>query len=272
MVALWMTNTLLTLFNSARYQEYHRAGYWRDDTIYSLVRRHASEAPGRTAVRSAHRTLTYQQLLTAADDFASDLAANGVLTGQRVAVWLPSRVETVIAVVACSRNGYVCCPSLHRDHTVAEIIELLERIRAAAVIGEAGYGADGNTKDFFAAVAKVPTIRRAYRIEKGRDAIELAATPNRNAGGAAPPANPNRVLYLAYTSGTRGKPKGVMHSDNTLLANARAFAADWNISEAAVVYFTQSAQPQFGLWGNGHGARGREPDRRPRPCARAKPY
>ena len=38
--------------------------------------------------------------------------------GQRVAVWLPSRVETAIALLACSRNGYVCCPSLHRDHTV----------------------------------------------------------------------------------------------------------------------------------------------------------
>jgi hypothetical protein len=39
-------------------------------------------------------------------------------------VWLPSRVETAIALLACSRNGYVCCPSLHRDHTVGEIAAL----------------------------------------------------------------------------------------------------------------------------------------------------
>jgi hypothetical protein len=39
------------------------------------------------------------------------------LVGQfdRVAVWLSSRVETAVALLAWSRNGYVCCPSLHRD-------------------------------------------------------------------------------------------------------------------------------------------------------------
>ena len=53
-----------------------------------------------------------------------------------------------------------------------------------------------------------------------------------------PPAsqNPNRILYLAFTSGTTGVPKGVMHSDNTLLANARALSSDWNIQSEAVVY------------------------------------
>ena len=49
-------------------------------------------------------------------------------------------------------------------------------------------------------------------------------------------ADPNQIVYLAFTSGTTGKPKGVMHSDNTLLANARAIAADWRIDAESVVY------------------------------------
>jgi acyl-CoA synthetase len=48
--------------------------------------------------------------------------------------------------------------------------------------------------------------------------------------------DPNQVVYLAFTSGTTGTPKGVMHSDNTLLANARAIAADWAIDAGSVVY------------------------------------
>jgi acyl-CoA synthetase len=53
---------------------------------------------------------------------------------------------------------------------------------------------------------------------------------------AAPPPNPDLILYLAFTSGTTGEPKGVMHSDNTLLANARALAGDWAIDDRSVVY------------------------------------
>ena len=47
---------------------------------------------------------------------------------------------------------------------------------------------------------------------------------------AAPPApvdDPDKVAYLAFTSGTTGAPKCVMHSDNTLLANARDLVRDW---------------------------------------------
>ena len=103
-----MPNTLLTLFHTDRYEEYYRAGFWRDDTVYALVRAHAARTPDRVAVRSAHGDLSYRALLALVDAFADDLARKGVTAGQRVAVWLPSRPETIVALVACSRNGYVC--------------------------------------------------------------------------------------------------------------------------------------------------------------------
>ena len=53
---------------------------------------------------------------------------------------------------------------------------------------------------------------------------------------AADKTDPNQIVYLAFTSGTTGKPKGVMHSDNTLLANARQLAKDWSIGNTSVVY------------------------------------
>ena len=117
-------------------QEFTRAGFWRDDTFYDLARGWAERTPDRVAVRSANGDITYERLLGLVDAFASDLDAAGLTQGQRVALWLPSRPETIIALLACSRNGYICCPSLHRDHTVGEIVDLLRRMRAAAVVAE----------------------------------------------------------------------------------------------------------------------------------------
>src|SRR6185437_13875567 len=119
-------------------------GFWQADTIYALVRGHAASAPDRFAVRDRLRRVTYRQLLDAADALAADLASRGVRSGERIGVWLPSRIESVVALLACSKSGAIACPSLHRDHTVGEVAELMQRTRCAAFICQNGYGADAD--------------------------------------------------------------------------------------------------------------------------------
>jgi acyl-CoA synthetase len=243
-----MNNTTLTLLSRDRIAETYASGHWRDDTLFSLVQAHAARHPDRAAVRSRVAALTYAELMQRASALAADLAEAGVRPGQRVAVWLSSRIETAIALVACSRNGYVCCPSLHRDHTVADIVELCQRMRAAAFIGEIGYGADAARRDIFQALEGVETLRRVHRVGAvGSDPSD--ALPKTLDGAAAGPAktDPNLVLYLAFTSGTTGRPKGVMHSDNTLLANARALIADWHFGPESVIYTMSPLSHNLGL-------------------------
>ncbi|HEY8611315.1 MAG TPA: class I adenylate-forming enzyme family protein [Roseomonas sp.] len=230
-----MSNTLLTTLSRERLKQGYESGFWRDETIYMLAAERAGRNPDAPALRDANRRVTIGALVAAADRLSADLRAAGVRRGQRVAVWLPSRVETAVVLLACSRDGLVCCPSLHRDHTVAEVVGLLERMRASALIAEPGHGADANRHDILTAASGISTLKRIIRLEKTSPGTE-AVWPETGAAVEVPPIpDPDGVVYLAFTSGTTGAPKGVMHSDNTLLGNARAIVADWQLGETDVI-------------------------------------
>src|SRR5207302_2298594 len=144
-----MTNTLLTLHDPEATTRYYVDGLWRQDTLYTLLAGHAARRPEAFALRDGARRLTWAALQAMVDAVAADLDEAGLKRGERVAVWLPNRVEAVAVQLACSRQGYVCNPSLHQNYTVAEIVGLLGRIRAAALFAQPGYGADGRTADIF---------------------------------------------------------------------------------------------------------------------------
>lgn len=214
-------NTVLTLLNPQEAARHYASGAWRKDTFYALLQKHASERPGDYALRDARVRLTWKDLRAWVDAVAQGLHQAGVRRGERVAVWLPSRAESVVTFLACARNGYVCVPSLHQNYTAAEIAQLLERTRAAGLVMQAGYGAG--------TAPALPTLKAVFD-------VTVATFPAPGAACDAPAlADPDKIIYLAFTSGTTAVPKGVMHSDNTLLANGRAMVADWKHDHATVL-------------------------------------
>ena len=230
-----MTNTLLTLHDPEMARRYYAEGLWRHDSLYTLLCDHATRRPAAFAVRDGQRRLSWSELRALVDAVAADLHAAGLKRGERASVWLPNRVEAVAILLACSRQGCVCNPSLHRNYTVDEVVELLSRIRAAVLFAEPGYGADAASADVFTAAATLPSLRRIYTL--GTGPREAAPFPAATAPLLLPPADndPDKIVYLAFTSGTTGTPKGVMHSDNTLLANGRAMVADWHHDERTIL-------------------------------------
>src|SRR5438046_357653 len=87
-----------------------------------------------------------------------------------------------------------------------------ERYYAAALFAQPGYGADAQTGDIFAAVADLPSLRCVYTLADSP--ANAAAFPQSDMARLLPAVdrNPDKVTYLAFTSGTTDTPKGVMHS------------------------------------------------------------
>lgn len=218
---------ILTLHDPAEARRHYAAGHWCDETFYDLMAKHEKKRPNALALRDGRQSLDWEGLKARVDAMADDLAERGIVAGDRVSLWLSNRVEGVIAFLACSREGIACNPSLHRTYTCAEIIDLLTELGSKALVTEAGWGADRGHCDFDAMLSELPFLEKVYTPEKmPRHIITVERRVH---------DNPDSVAYLAFTSGTTGKPKCVMHSCNTLLANARDLVRDWALGEEAVI-------------------------------------
>ena len=125
------------------------------------------------------------------------------------------------------------------------------------------------TADIFAAAAELPLLRRVYSLGDGP--TSAAPFPTEPALLPVAETNPDEIVYLAFTSGTTGTPKGVMHSDNTLLANGRAMVADWHHDERDRAALAEPALASHRHRGDrpgaggGHGAGGQLAARTARP-------
>jgi acyl-CoA synthetase len=206
----------LTLHHPAEAQRYYAAGCWRDETVYALLARHAAERPAAIALVDGRRSLSWAELLQWVDGLAANFSARGLVGGDRVCLFMSNRVEAIVAFLACAREGLACNPSLHRSYTWDQISALVHRLSARALLAEPGWGSAPAAPA--AAVAGIPSLKFFCAPEQ---------LPRRGGSSTAPSTDPDRVLYLAFTSGTTGTPKCVMHSHNTLLSNARDLVADW---------------------------------------------
>ncbi|BDW11040.1 cyclohexanecarboxylate-CoA ligase [Polynucleobacter sp. SHI8] len=228
---------MLTLLSYQKAQEYYAAGYWQDDTLYSLLVNHAKEKGDSFALRDGLKRITWKGLLHWVDSISEVLHQAGLKQGDRVAIWLPSRVEGVATFLACSRNGYVACPSLHQNYTANEILEFLKRSRAAALVLMPGYGANKDTAQFAAEAFQLSDMKLVLSVEPvADDSVQDFPQINQQINTSVDATHdPEAIVYLAFTSGTTGTPKGVMHSSNTLLANGRAMVQDWKYPENTVI-------------------------------------
>lgn len=217
----------LTLHHPEAARAYYKLGLWQTDTFYGLLRKNAEATPLDIALRDSSQSLTWTDLLQWVDGIAADLRSFDLTQGDRVCGWMSNRAEMLATMLACSREGFAFNPSLHRSHTCQDVGKLIGQLATKALIMEAGWGADSDSAKLTAILAGIPSLKVVYDVDTFPTARPNLTEWNRD---------PDKIVYLAYTSGTTGDPKCVMHSENTLLANARQMVRAWNHDRETCIY------------------------------------
>jgi len=192
-------------------------------TLWELVDRRADASPDRPVLIAADgETVTFGEFRQRAERVAAGLHAKGISTGSVVSWQLPTRIETVVLSMALSRLGAVQNPIIHlyREREVGF---------ALRQTGASHFVIPGTWRHVdYAAIAQralegAPTAPEILSTADGLPEGDPASLPVPPLG-TSPEDAPIRWIY--YTSGSTADPKGVQHTDQTLIAGG------WGLAKA----------------------------------------
>jgi len=228
-----MTQPLPTVgvrYSQAEIAEFYAMGYWQQTGLFDVLEGQSAVAPDKTFVFDSTYGYTYRELHDNALRLAVGLHRIGIGRGDRVAVQLPNWSEFALCLAAIARLGAVLVPimPIYRDDEVAYVLahsgakvavtceefkrfrylEMFSRLRAQAA-------------DLRMLVAVRNTGPIDPDVVTPLDELLDETTPETIAqlGVAAAPDDP---LLIVYTSGTTARPKGCLHTFNTMRVSAEA--------------------------------------------------
>jgi len=208
--------------------------------------------PDRPFLRFGGRALSYGEAGRQVVRLAAALADLGVGPGSRIATALPNRPEAVLSLLVAARLGATVVP-LNPSLTPHELLFQLRQTRASVLVSTAAVAGRDLGEWAAALTGELPDLDVVVAVD-GDDvwleapAVRWSDLLARGAGLPAPvtAADPAAALAILTTSGTAGKPKGVVLSHAALVGNARATAALLRTSAEDVSFL---AVPHFTVFG-----------------------
>ena len=211
------------------HREFARSGAWADLTIAELAEQRAEADPDGIALIAGETQMSWAALLADARALAASLRSLGLVPGDVVSFQTPNWAEAAVINLAAALSGLVINPivPIYRD---AEVGMMLADSRAKALFTA------GSFRNYdYAAMAErlrplLPALRHIVTVRsESAMTLESLIAQGRGHSFERPSVDPGSVKMLLFTSGTTGRPKGVLHSHNTLYRVLQQSARHWGI-------------------------------------------
>ena len=215
--------------DTARAAEAYRRGLWVHTTLADSLRAAAEISPRRTVLVDADTRMDCATLYAEASGLAATLLSR-MPTGSVVSFMLPNWHEAAVIYLATTLAGMVVNPILPslRDHDLRFILEDVEAAMIFVPHRFGGHDYAAMLERVTAAMSSAPEVV-VLRGEAGFHTPYRALLGHWPDPAKLPTLDADAVRMVLYTSGTTGRPKGVLHNHNSINALIRQIRDHWNV-------------------------------------------
>ena len=218
-------------------QRWRAAGEWRGETFFDILSARAAAHPDREVFADGQGRITYGELKERIERCAAFLRSIGIHCGDVVTIQLPNRIAFPIAFFALELIGAIA-NKVNPDFRVRELDYILRFSGSKAYICPASFkgfdyiGMARQLREGIPALTHVVVAGEPFdgewSLERGIETTDPLPKRGRVRMGA------DEIFRMAFTSGTTGNPKCVLHSINTTLPAVRQINADMAVTERDV--------------------------------------
>ena len=235
--------TVSDRYTEGEIAEFYATGQWQKETLFELLETQVDAQSDRVFLTDDTTALTFGELRDRALGLAVGLKRLGVERGDRVSVQIPNWTEFGVIAVALSRIGAVIVP----------IMPIYRRDDVGYIVANAGVRVSISAVDFkkfdyremylslrdeVDSLETVVTLRGQDEIDGSVDLASLIVDidPAAAAAELGEGVGPDDHFVIVYSSGTTSRPKGCLHTFNTLACGSRLLAKGFEYTPADVQF------------------------------------